>query len=197
MVRLAEAALDAGPQPGDRPPAPGELALVQAFLNSYWDLEEDFGADLLATPEALRRWLLARGLITSDARVTARDRAAAVAVRDGLRALLIANNGEALDSEAVAALDREARAAPVAVELAAGEPAFVPLPGRLDGALSAILSIVARSMLDGSWPRMKACRDDHCRWAFYDHSRNAASSWCSMSVCGGRAKQRAYYRRRR
>ena len=190
MVRLAEAALDAGPQPGDRPAAPGELALVQAFLNSYWDLaEENFAADLFATPDGLRSWLLERGLIERDARVTARDHAAAVAVRDGLRALLIANNG--------GELDREALAAPLAVELAGGDPRFVALPGRLDGALSLVLSIVARAMLDGSWSRMKACRDSECRWAFYDHSRNAASSWCSMSVCGGRAKQRAYYRRRR
>src|SRR5437764_13493034 len=143
MVRLAEAALDAGPQPGDRPAAPGELALVQAFLNSYWDLaEENFAADLFATPDGLRSWLLERGLIERDARVTARDHAAAVAVRDGLRALLIANNGGELDREAAAALDREALAAPLAVELAGGDPRFVALPGRLDGALSLVLSIV-------------------------------------------------------
>ena len=196
-MRLAAAALDAGPQPGDREPAPGELALVQAFLNSHWDLEADFGADLLATPEALRAWLVRRRLIARDARVSPRDHRAALAVRDGLRALLIANNGGPLESGAVAALDTEARAAPLGVELGGGEPSFVPLPGRLDGALSLVLSIVARSMLDGSWPRFKSCRDDHCRWAFYDHSRNGASSWCSMAVCGGRAKQRAYYRRTR
>src|SRR5436305_1985822 len=82
---------------------------------------------------------------------------------DGLRALLIANNGVPLDERAVAALDAEARAAPLGVELGGGAPSFVPLPGRLDGALSLVLSIVARSMLDGAWLRFKACRDDHCR----------------------------------
>ena len=196
-MRFAAAALDAGPQPGDREPAPGELALVQAFLNSHWDLEDDFGADLFATPESLRDWLLRRDLVERGARVSRRDHSAALTVRNGLRALLIANNGGPLDERAVAALDGEARTAPLGVELGGGEPSFVPLPGRLDGALSLVLSIVARSMLDGSWPRFKACRDDHCRWAFYDHSRNGASSWCSMAVCGGRAKQRAYYRRTR
>ena len=36
-----------------------------------------------------------------------------------------------------------------------------------------------------------------CGWAFYDRSTNASATWCSMSVCGGRAKAGAYYRRRR
>lgn len=197
MVRVAEAIYDAGPQPGGRAPAPGELALVQAFLNSHWDLERDFGADLFATPASLRRWLLERKLIRPSAKVGSREHAAALAVRDGLRALLVANNGGALDRRAVAELDRIAGASPLGVTLGNAEPQFVPLPGMLDGALALIISIVARSMLDGTWSRFKACRDDHCRWAFYDHSRNAAGSWCSMSVCGGRAKQRAYYARRR
>jgi predicted RNA-binding Zn ribbon-like protein len=48
-------------------------------------------------------------------------------------------------------------------------------------------------MLDGTWTRLKACRE--CSWAFYDHSRNGAGNWCSMKVCGGRVKQRAYYER--
>jgi predicted RNA-binding Zn ribbon-like protein len=52
----------------------------------------------------------------------------------------------------------------------------------------------AVAMLDGTWSRLKACRE--CRWAFYDHSRNGAGSWCSMAVCGSRVKQRAYHARR-
>jgi len=44
---------------------------------------------------------------------------------------------------------------------------------------------------------MKACPRDVCGWAFYDRSSNASATWCSMSVCGGRAKAGAYYRRRR
>jgi predicted RNA-binding Zn ribbon-like protein len=52
-------------------------------------------------------------------------------------------------------------------------------------------------MLDGSWPRLKACPRDVCGWAFYDRSSNASATWCSMAVCGGRVKAGAYYRRRR
>jgi predicted RNA-binding Zn ribbon-like protein len=42
---------------------------------------------------------------------------------------------------------------------------------------------------------MKACRQETCGWLFYDGSRNRSSSWCSMQICGGREKARAYRRR--
>ena len=37
----------------------------------------------------------------------------------------------------------------------------------------------------------------HCGWLFYDASRNASSTWCSMSICGNRTKTAAYRQRRR
>ena len=43
--------------------------------------------------------------------------------------------------------------------------------------------------------RLKACRQETCGWVFYDGSRNRSSSWCSMRVCGGRAKASSYRRR--
>jgi predicted RNA-binding Zn ribbon-like protein len=52
-------------------------------------------------------------------------------------------------------------------------------------------------MRDRSWSRLKVCPGEHCGWAFYDHSRNQAGRWCSMAVCGGRAKARAHYLRTR
>ncbi len=64
-------------------------------------------------------------------------------------------------------------------------------------AVSAILAIVYESIRDGTWSRLKACRNSTCRWAFYDSSRNRAGSWCSMSACGNRAKTRAYRLRHR
>jgi predicted RNA-binding Zn ribbon-like protein len=60
-----------------------------------------------------------------------------------------------------------------------------------------LLAITATAMLDGTWQRLKACPGHECGWAFYDHSRNQTSRWCSMAVCGGRAKARAHYHRRR
>ena len=56
--------------------------------------------------------------------------------------------------------------------------------------LLAAAAVVATAMLDGSWPRVKVCRQ--CEWAFYDRSRNRSGQWCAMRVCGSRVKTRAY-----
>jgi len=45
----------------------------------------------------------------------------------------------------------------------------------------------------GTFGRLKSC--GHCRWVFYDTSRNRTGRWCSMQACGGREKAKAYRRR--
>jgi predicted RNA-binding Zn ribbon-like protein len=187
-------------QPGGRAPAPGSLALVQSFINSHYDLDVDHGADLFATTRALRSWLLARRLIPARTRVGRSDLERAVAAREGLRELARARaDGDADGVEgALWLLNDAAPGAAVEVRFVRGRPRFVPAAG--GGAVAAIglvLGLTAEAMLDGSWWRLKICPGDDCGWAFFDHSRNQTSRWCSMSVCGGRAKARSHYRRRR
>ena len=43
--------------------------------------------------------------------------------------------------------------------------------------------------------RLSACRDENCRVAFYDKSRNRSRAWCSMEVCGNREKARSFRQR--
>ena len=123
----------------------------------------------------------------------------ALDARDGLQALLFANNGAELDLQAVERLDRALRrTGGLFVQLHADSPPdFVPTRRDFDGALALIGTTAALAQLDGSWIRLKACRGEDCGWAFYDHSRNQGGSWCSMSVCGSRAKARDYRRRKR
>jgi predicted RNA-binding Zn ribbon-like protein len=73
----------------------------------------------------------------------------------------------------------------------------VPDEADVPGALSRILAVVYTAMADESWHRLKACRLDDCQWAFYDQSKNRSRTWCSMKVCGNRAKARAYRERQR
>ncbi|MGH2893674.1 MAG: CGNR zinc finger domain-containing protein [Solirubrobacteraceae bacterium] len=188
-----------GVQPGGRQPAPGPLALVQAFINSFFDLEVERGADLFATPDRLAGWLAHRELLPSRTTLRARDRTRAIVVREGLRDLAAGNNGasDGLTAASLAELNRAAAGAGVEVRLAAEGPRFAPTGSGLDRALGVLLAITATAMLDGTWPRLKACPGHDCGWAFYDHSRNQTGRWCSMSVCGGRAKARAHYQRRR
>jgi predicted RNA-binding Zn ribbon-like protein len=168
---------ETNPQPGGRAPAPGDLALVQAFVNSNYDLVHNHGAELFASPEALRDWLAKRGLIDSKTDVSEKDLHQAIETRESLRALL---KGEPADLQL-----------PVTVRLSTHGPGFTHASKDTQGALGLILAYSAAAMLDGSWQRLKACKE--CSWAFYDHSKNVAGSWCSMKVCGGRVKQRRYY----
>ncbi|MFZ1997593.1 MAG: CGNR zinc finger domain-containing protein [Solirubrobacteraceae bacterium] len=186
-------------QPGGRPPAPGRLALVQAYINSFFDLEDEWGADLFATPGRVADWLSDRGLLPAGATLTAHDRTRAIAVREGLRGLAAGNNDASAQATAASLADvnRAAAGARVEVLLQATGPRFAPTGSGLDRALGVVLAITGTAMLEGTWQRLKACPGDHCGWAFYDHSRNQTGRWCSMSVCGGRAKARAHYHRRR
>ena len=182
-------------QPGGRDSAPGALALVQGFVNTV-DLEGDW--DLLTTPEALRTWLVERELLEASATLTGADLARAVAVREAIRELLFANNGAAADPAAVATLNAVAEDAPLLLRVDTGlRASAVPGDGGLRGALARLFAIILAAQIDGTWPRLKACRNDVCRWAFYDASKNQSGHWCSMAVCGSRRKTRAYRARRR
>jgi predicted RNA-binding Zn ribbon-like protein len=179
-------------QPGGRRPAPGVLAIVQSFINSHYDLEVNRGADLLASARGLRDWLLERELIEAAARVGADDLARALTAREALRDLARGNAG----SVATEALNRAAAGAGVELRFTDDGPRFVRPPrAEVPAAIGLILAYAAGAMIEGTWERLKICPGDHCGWAFYDHSRNRTGRWCSMSVCGGRAKARAHYRR--
>ena len=175
----------ADPQPGGRAPAPGDLALVQAFINSNYDLEYDHGVELLESPEALTAWLRRRRLVDREARATKADLERAITLRESLRELLIARH-EGREAGFESTIE-------VSLKLGAGGAHFATAGDDVQSALDLILARAAASQLTGSWNRLKACKE--CSWAFYDHSRNGAGSWCSMKVCGGRVKQRTYYRR--
>jgi predicted RNA-binding Zn ribbon-like protein len=185
-------------QPGGRPPAPGPLALVQSFINSHYDLEVTHGADLFATPQALARWLTEHGLLepaaVPDNALGPGDLVRARAVREGLRAL--ASGARGGDPAFVDDLNAAAVGAGAEVRFEPDGPRFVRhTGGGVNAALGLVLALSAAAMVDGTWARLKVCPGDDCGWAFYDLSRNQTGRWCSMSVCGGRAKARAHYRR--
>ena len=127
---------------------------------------------------------------------TSRDLERTIELREALRALLLANAGEPLDPDAIERLNDSAERVRLLVRFEEdGGSALAPEAGGVDGALGAILAIVYRSMADETWSRLKACRADDCQWAFYDKSKNRSAHWCSMAVCGNRAKARTYRHR--
>jgi predicted RNA-binding Zn ribbon-like protein len=179
----------------ERPPAPEPLELVRTFVNTY-DVES--GADELAAPASTRTWLVAHDLLAAGTPLRRPDQRRVVELREALRALLLANNGEPLDAAAVTTLNAVAERAPLA---AVFDPSgTIGVTGRedgVDGALGELIAIVLQAVADGSWSRLKVCAADDCQWAFYDRSRNRSGQWCVMAVCGNRNKARSYRERRR
>lgn len=167
------------------------LTLIQDFVNTA-NLEG--GADRLATPAGLVAWYAERGLAGARAHATPADAREARHVREALRELLRANNGVDVDrADAAATLDAAGRRCGLAVRFAeSGSIRLVPRERGLRGALGTVLAAAASAMADGSWQRLKACRSDTCQWAFVDNARNRSRQWCSMAVCGNRAKARTF-----
>jgi predicted RNA-binding Zn ribbon-like protein len=169
--------------------APGDLELVRAFVNTR---ELDPEREELTDPQALREWLLGRGVIAPRALSDA-DLERAKEFREGVRALLLANNGEELDPGAVRRLQAIASAAPVRLEIGpSGGVDMACSAEGVDSLVASVLTAISRAQETGEWERLKACSSSECLWAFYDRSRNHSRHWCSMRVCGNRAKTRTY-----
>jgi predicted RNA-binding Zn ribbon-like protein len=177
---------------GSRLPAPGPLDVIQGLINTF-DMEA--GEDELADPAAATRWLRDRRLVDPAEQLDEDGLRALVEVREALRDLASANGGGQIAATTVAVLRRHGRTSPVEVRIAGDGSRLAPAVPGVRGAIALLLGVVHDARVDGSWTRLKACRDPSCRWAFYDHSRNRSSAWCSMAVCGNRAKARAFRRR--
>ena len=166
------------------------LDLVRDFVNTF-DLERS--ADRIATRDELAAWYSEYGLVDGLVEPTRQEHADALAVREAIRQLLLANNGCEDDAaEASATLEAAGRKTRIGVRFTDGTPTLEPDGDGASAALGRIVATVAELAKMPEWARLKACRDDHCRFAFYDQSRNRSRAWCSMEVCGNQAKARTF-----
>jgi len=142
----------------------GEADLLVDFLNTI-DIEDS--TDDLASAAGLRRWAAAHGLEAGgleDARRT----------REALRSLVTGGRPD------LPAVSLHPSCEGEGVSLRSNTVAEAAL------AATVVLSI------QGKIGRVKLCQADTCRYAFVDHSRNGSRAWCSMEVCGNRAKARNF-----
>ncbi|HSZ66147.1 MAG TPA: ABATE domain-containing protein, partial [Xanthobacteraceae bacterium] len=64
-----------------------------------------------------------------------------------------------------------------------------------DSLLLPIGEILARFVCDEDFTRVKACEGPSCTLVFADQTHRRARRWCSMAICGNRAKQAAHRNR--
>lgn len=174
--------------------APGELEHVRRFVNTH---QVGHGTDLLSDTAGMAEWFATEGLAPADLRVNRADLARAIELREALREVLLSHNGGGTaPAEASRTLDATARRARLRLRFEDdGTASLMPDSAGVDGALGRLLAIVHDAIAQGTWTRLKACRDHTCAWAFYDHTKNRSGTWCSMERCGNRAKARTHRER--
>jgi len=177
-------------------PAPGPLLRVQALVNT---VELPTGPDRLADPADARPWLTDNELLAPDVGLDDADLLLLRDVREALRALLMRNSGGPSPTEAeLAPLRAVAAGGTARAEFDAnGLVRLVPAGDSVAERLVDLVLVMRDAQLDGSWARLKVCANDECRWAFYDRSRNHGGTWCEMSACGNKLKNREFRARRR
>jgi predicted RNA-binding Zn ribbon-like protein len=167
-----------------------QLDLVRDYVNTR-DLET--GIDRISSADGLAIWLSEQGLVDDLVEPSAEEVADALAVREAIRELLLANNAVEADADAASqTLEAAGRRAHLTVRFKRGRPLLAPEGDGTRAAIGRIVAAVAELAPTDEWKRLKGCRDDHCRIAFYDKSRNRSRAWCSMEVCGNREKARSF-----
>ncbi len=173
-----------------------DLETIERFVNTVHHEQGEID-EHLRSPADLDTFLQSEGL-GSALHARPADLRRALEVREAIRDLIGANNGEELNPEAVALLNNVAARSRIVASFDDHASWRVePASDGVDQALGRLLAIVFRSMSEDTWSRMKACGNPDCRWAFYDTSKNHSGRWCDMASCGNRMKARAFRERAR
>ncbi|MGH3787124.1 MAG: CGNR zinc finger domain-containing protein [Pseudonocardiaceae bacterium] len=180
--------------------AVAEANRLVAFINT---LHRPDGDDVLADERA-SAWLadwLGLGIPERVALVDQGSLAGLRTLREGLRQLAAANNGQNPDGRTVLDAATVLQSKPLVVEL--GDDQQGPrLVAQADAdaagpGIAAAAGYYFAVRAANAWPRVKACAAPDCRWAYLDTSRNRSRRWCDMADCGNRAKNRTWRQRQR
>jgi predicted RNA-binding Zn ribbon-like protein len=199
-----------------RPPAifVGDAPALD-FLNSI-ATPVDTPVDWISDGEGFLMWLEQAHLVPSRALKTMRAQALpgefdgvaaqARALREWFRKFVNARKGKPLALERLSELEplnlllerdegfqqvvRHERDGSSSLEVEASRRWRSP-----DALLLPIGEALAHFICEEDLVHVKACEGPTCTLMFADHTRRHARRWCSMAICGNRAKQAAYRQR--
>jgi predicted RNA-binding Zn ribbon-like protein len=175
-----------GHVPHSHSAAPGELALVHAFLNTW---HADGPRERFDSPERMRDWLAKRSLISRTDTVSRREFELIRQLRTALRAMIADARGGTKREE----LNTLMQKALLVVQFDLnGRPTLAPARSGVQGAIARILAAIVAGEAEGNRQRLKVCRNVDCQRVFYDTSKNRSAVWCSSQLCGNRMAARAY-----
>lgn len=187
------------------------------FLNSI-ATPVDVAVDWIADGQGLVGWLRQADLVPADIldEVAARampgelDRVADQArdLREWFRGFVRTHMGAALQANLLAELDplnrllaRDEAYGRIGVRHDHGHGHLVYEVARRwrspESLLIPLGEAMARLVVDQDFAQIKACEGRGCTLLFADHTRGHARRWCSMGVCGNRAKVLAHRNRKK
>jgi predicted RNA-binding Zn ribbon-like protein len=190
-------------------------ALGLDFLNSI-ATPVDTEIDWIDDGDGLLAWLQQAALVPADALETLRARAMpgefdavaaqARSLREWFRGFVRVRKGRPLspkDLRALASLNRllerdEGFGRIVAHGHGHGAGLELRAMRRWRSPESLLLPIgeaLAKFVCEEDFSHVKACEGPACTLMFADHTRGRARRWCSMAICGNRAKQAAHRER--
>jgi predicted RNA-binding Zn ribbon-like protein len=199
-----------------RPPAifVGD-ALGLDFLNSI-ATPVDTPVDWINDGEGLLAWLAQAQLVPADVLDTLRmqalpgelDKLADQArdLREWFRGFVRSHKGHDLTAAALdeleplnRLLERDETFARITAVAGSGAAPFALQSMRRWRSPEALLlpigEAMARLVCTEDFTQVKACEGPACTLLFADHTRGHARRWCSMAICGNRAKQAAHRHR--
>ena len=185
------------------------------FLNSV-ATPVDVPVDWISDAEGLLAWLEQAGMVPADllAAIRAHSTPAeldeiasrARSLREWFRGYVQKRKGRALAADDLRELEplnqllaRDEQHGEIVASGADQSGAFVfRMTRRWQSAESLLMPIaqaLARLVCDEDFTQVKACEGPKCTLLFADHTRGHARRWCSMAICGNRAKVAAHRKR--
>ena len=185
------------------------------FLNSI-ATPIDSPVDWISDGDGLLDWLAQAGLVPADALQNIRAQALpgeldkiadqARSLREWFRGFVRTHKGRALAADNLTELaplnrllERDDLFSRIALRPGGGPAPFaLQLQRRWrspEALLQPIGEALARLVCVEDFANVKACEGPACTLLFADHTRGHARRWCSMAICGNRAKQAAHRHR--
>jgi predicted RNA-binding Zn ribbon-like protein len=155
--------------------------------------------DLLKDYETVRNWGKAAGILPRNSPAPSRSMRRPIAEllktrREIFRLLWPISRGEPPLASDVAAFNTRMQKVSAKLRIVSSKRRFALL-NPADDPLERIIIEAVRSTADllvsDRTDRIRQCGE--CGWLFYDASRNHLRRWCSMEICGNRAKARRHY----
>jgi predicted RNA-binding Zn ribbon-like protein len=172
--------------------------LALDFINTRFGVDEG-RRECLNSDEDVLEWLRQSGSIAEIGAVPAGKRGrllkAAIELRDSARELVERRKADSVGDPSVLnrflALDRRIQQ----LEWRKGHPPTVEIEQQLteiEAVLVPVASAVAALLTEADFELVRTCESSDCTLWFYDRTKAHHRRWCSMALCGNRAKVAAF-----